>query len=416
MIWEEDGPHYNRLVLAERGERAGDRLNRRRDEPLFDIVIPVGFNDATAELGRGSAIFVHAARADMGPTSGCIGVPREALLDLVRRLEPGMAIDIGHGDDGEEPRDDGPLEAVRFCGLGPGPRLIVLGAVHGNEPCGPDAILRAIGECRAGGLAIRRGEVTFVPVANLKAYRLRSREGDRNLNRDLREKTLPQDFEDRIGNRICALLREHDILLDIHSFKSEGEPFVFAGPPDNCGPVEPFRYAIAESDLAARLGPPLVIRGWLDVYARFLDERRRRGFPDRAVSEGVGTTEYMRFSGGYGVTIECGQHEDPASAEVAYRAIVNALAHLGLISAPAPPVVTTRTIQMTEAFVCEAEGDRLTRPWRTADAVGASDMIAVRANGEPVLAPSAGFLVFPNHAARPGDQLCYFGVSRETAF
>jgi len=39
--------------------------------------------------------------------------------------------------------DDGPLESVRFTGLKPGPKLIVLGAVHGNEPCGPTAILLA---------------------------------------------------------------------------------------------------------------------------------------------------------------------------------------------------------------------------------------------------------------------------------
>ena len=64
--------------------------------------------------------------------------------------------------------DDGPLESVRFTGLKPGPKLIVLGAVHGNEPCGPLAIRRAIEECRAGRLKIRRGELTFVPVANPK--------------------------------------------------------------------------------------------------------------------------------------------------------------------------------------------------------------------------------------------------------
>ena len=33
-----------------------------------------------------------------------------------------------------------------------------------NEPCGPEAIFRAIDACRAGCLSIRRGEVTFVPV------------------------------------------------------------------------------------------------------------------------------------------------------------------------------------------------------------------------------------------------------------
>lgn len=103
--------------------------------------------------------------------------------------------------DHEHDPDDGPLEAVRFLGLRPGPRLLVLGAVHGNEVCGPLAIREAIEACRSGALRIRRGEVTFVPVANPKAYRQQTREGDRNLNRDLREKPVPQDFEDRVGNR-----------------------------------------------------------------------------------------------------------------------------------------------------------------------------------------------------------------------
>ena len=230
MIWEEDGPHYNRLVLASGGERAGERLDRPRDEPLFDIAIPIGFNDAVVETGPRQRPFHPRCAARYGPgTSGCIGIPRDKLHDLVRRLEPGMVIEIGHAPGNEALHDHGPLELVRFSGLQPGPKLIVLGAVHGNEPCGPEAILRAIDACRAGRLSIRRGEVTFVPVANLKAYRRRSREGDRNLNRDLRDKIVPQDYEDRIGNRLCALLREHDVLLDIHSFQAQGRALRFRG-------------------------------------------------------------------------------------------------------------------------------------------------------------------------------------------
>ena len=45
--------------------------------------------------------------------------------------------------------DDGPLETVSFIGLRPGPKLIVTGAVHGNEPCGPTAIRRVIEESRS---------------------------------------------------------------------------------------------------------------------------------------------------------------------------------------------------------------------------------------------------------------------------
>jgi len=412
MIWEEEGSNYNRLVFAESDERPGERLARRRSEGLFDIVVPIGFNDAVAELGRGSAIFIHAARADMSGTAGCIGVPREHMPELVRRLRPGMLIDIGHVDaDDRERRDpETALETVRFTGLGTGPKLIVVGAVHGNETCGPKAILRAIDDCRMGRLSIRRGEVTFLPVANMKAYRQRTREGDRNLNRDLRDKTIPEDYEDRIGNRLCSLLREHDVLLDIHSFRGDGEPFVFAGPLDNTGPVEPFRHGAAEGAFAARIGTSIVIHGWLDVYGRFLRERERLGHANKAISEGVGTTEYMRFSGGYAVTLECGSHDDPQAAEVGYAAIVNALAHLRMIDAPPPKVTAQTVIQVVDIFLCEAEGDRLEGVWRTGDAVAAGQVIACRANEDVLIAPTDGFIIFPNYTAKPGDGLCYFGL------
>lgn len=306
---------------------------------------------------------------------------------------------------------DEALEIVRFEGLRPGPRLIVLGAVHGNEPCGPGAIARAMAEIRASRLVIRRGHITFVPVANPKAYRQRTREGDRNLNRDLRERTHPEDLEGRIGNRLCALLREHDVLLDLHSFTGPGEPFVFAGPGDNRGEVEPFAQAGAEWEFAIRLGTSVVIHGWLDGYACFLAERKRLGFPAGAISEGVGTTEYTRFAGGYGVTIECGSHDDPASIEVAYGAIRRALAHLGLIDAPVPEVSARTAIRIVDSLLCGAEGDRLEGRRVTGEAVAAGEVIARRSSGEALTAPRAGFLVFPDPRPEPGKQLCSFGVA-----
>src|SRR4051812_48380840 len=216
------------------------------------------------------------------------------------------------------------LETVCFTGSQRGVKLIVTGAVHGNETCGPEAIHRAIAECRSGRIAIRRGQVSFVPLVNAKAYRQGTRAGDRNLNRDLRERAIPSDNEDLVGNVLCGLLREHDVLLDIHSFRSKGEPFVFAGPPDNDGPIEPFRLSAAECDFACRLGPKLIMRGWLPAYFRAAMQR------GSDPAEGIGTTEYMRASGGYGVTLECGQHSDPLAPEVAYQAILRALSHLRL--------------------------------------------------------------------------------------
>lgn len=306
--------------------------------------------------------------------------------------------------------DLAPLESIAFHGLKAGPKLIVLGAVHGNESCGPKAIARAVEDCRAGRLTILRGEVTFVPVANPKAYRQDTREGDRNLNRDLREKPQPTDNEDRIGNRLCALLRRHEVLLDIHSFKGEGEPFVFFGPEDNTGDLEAFRHATAEASFAACLGVGTLIHGWLDIYVRLIAARERLDLPRLAVTEGFGTTEYMRFAGGYGVTLECGRHDDPAAADVGHAAIRNALVHLGMVDAAPLPPPRREVIHMDDLVICEREGDRLEGAWKTGDRVAAGQLIARRADGTPVTAARDGFAIFPNAAAKPGEGICYLGV------
>ncbi|MBM4225484.1 MAG: succinylglutamate desuccinylase, partial [Gammaproteobacteria bacterium] len=71
-----------------------------------------------------------------------------------------------------------------YCqeGLAPGPRLLVLGAVHGNETCGTRAIERVLGGFERGARDLLRGSVTFVPITNPLAYRRGTRSGDRNLN------------------------------------------------------------------------------------------------------------------------------------------------------------------------------------------------------------------------------------------
>jgi predicted deacylase len=304
------------------------------------------------------------------------------------------------------------LRAHRFAGLAPGPRLIVTGAVHGNETAGTRGIERVLAEIERGELEIVRGCVTFVPVCNPLAYAHGRRFGERNLNRRLQPTATPQDHEDRIAGVLCRWLAEHEALLDLHTFRSPGRPFVMRGPADNRGPLEPFERAAQEALLAAHVGPSRVVDGWMDAYAAGVARRRERALTPGAVHEdpsyGVGTTEYMRSVGGWGVTLECGQHDDPAAPEVAQHAIHQALALLGLVELPlAPPTRPFECLCLAEVIDRHAEGDRFARTWTSFDPLAAGELIAVRADGSELRAPQAGYIVFPDTGAQPGHEWYY---------
>jgi uncharacterized protein len=310
------------------------------------------------------------------------------------------------------------LRVHRFVALAPGPRLIVTGAVHGNETAGTRGIERVLAEIEHGEIDIQRGSVSFVPVCNPLAYTHARRMGDRNLNRRLQPTATPQDFEDRIANALCPLLAAHDVLLDLHSFRNPGQPFVMRGPADNHDALEPFAHATAEAQLAAHVGPQRVVEGWMQAYASGVARRRARGLTPGAVHEdpsyGVGTTEYMRSRGGYGVTLECGQHDDPAAPDVAYHAIRQTLALLGLapipLQAPARPFECLRLSEVVDRHHAD---DQFTRVWKSFDALRAGEVIATRADGHEMLAPQPGYIVFPDASAASGHEWFYLAQASQ---
>jgi len=288
----------------------------------------------------------------------------------------------------------------------PGPRLVVLGAVHGNETCGTRAIERAIGELSRAALRIVAGSLTLVPITNRMAYDKGERSGDRNLNRNMAVRDDPRDNEDRIANELCPLLAAHEVLLDLHSFHSAGRPFVMVGPDDNTGQLEPFSQSAREEALALRLGVDRAVDGWLDTYAA--GAGRRGG----SAIYGIGTTEFMRSVGGWGLTLECGQHEDPMAPEVGYRALMNTLAHLRMIDQPdPPPAAVMEMLRLREVVDRAHAGDSLARDWSSFDAVRRDDVIGTRHGGAPVRAPADGFVVFPNKRAEPGSEWFYFATA-----
>ncbi len=303
------------------------------------------------------------------------------------------------------------FQSVCFAGLQAGPRLIVTGAVHGNETCGTKAIRRVIDDLETGQVRIARGTATFVPVTNPLAYAKGERAGDRNLNRNLGPNANPADFEDHVANWLCPLLARHEVLLDLHSTRGRTEPFAMLGPRDNAGDLEPFALAERERALASRLGVRRFVDGWLSTYATGVERRVNEGLGNALNTDpryGIGTTEYMRSVGGYAITLECGQHEDASSPEVAYRAILNTLAFLGLADAEAPPPASQyEGLSLREVVDRAHVDDAFSRPWASFDRLSRGEVIARRHDGTVIAAENDGWIVFPDAGAQPGNEWFY---------
>ncbi len=91
--WSDDpaDPAYNRPV---RHPHAFSAEQLWRDDGLYDVIVPLGYNDAPPVPGRGSAIFLHCTDPAHPVTAGCVAIDREALLALLPLLGPTDRLEI----------------------------------------------------------------------------------------------------------------------------------------------------------------------------------------------------------------------------------------------------------------------------------------------------------------------------------
>jgi L,D-peptidoglycan transpeptidase YkuD (ErfK/YbiS/YcfS/YnhG family) len=84
-------PAYNRPVTLPYPANA-ERM--WRDDGLYDLVVVLGHNDDPVIPGAGSAIFLHLAKPDYGPTDGCVALARADLEALLAEARPGDVLEI----------------------------------------------------------------------------------------------------------------------------------------------------------------------------------------------------------------------------------------------------------------------------------------------------------------------------------
>lgn len=86
-----DDPNYNRLVKLPYPASAETMW---REDHLYDLVAVLGYNDDPVVAGKGSAIFLHLARADYSHTHGCVALDYPDALAALAQLRPGDMVQV----------------------------------------------------------------------------------------------------------------------------------------------------------------------------------------------------------------------------------------------------------------------------------------------------------------------------------
>jgi L,D-peptidoglycan transpeptidase YkuD (ErfK/YbiS/YcfS/YnhG family) len=85
-------PSYNRPVTLPYSASAEALW---RDDEVYDLIVPLGYNDRPVIAGRGSAIFLHIARPLYPATQGCVALGRQELLAFVAQADAQSLVRIG---------------------------------------------------------------------------------------------------------------------------------------------------------------------------------------------------------------------------------------------------------------------------------------------------------------------------------
>lgn len=285
------------------------------------------------------------------------------------------------------------IELGRRRGARPGPTLLLVGGLHGNEPAGVEACRRLLARLDEGSIA---GEVVAL-AGNPAALAARRRYLARDLNRQWTPESLgaaraaaEADAETAIVAALAdaiesALERARGpvFALDLHTTSAEGIPFAIAGG--------------GEADRAfAREVPLPVIVG--------LQE-----------SLGGTLTGYLAARGCVALAVEGGQSDSPAAV-----AHLEAVIAVGLAAAG---VAELAGIEEARARLGRARGDlprtievivrhpvgagfRMEPGFANIERVAAGTLLARDAGGE-IRAPFEGLVLLPLYQAQGSDGFFY---------
>lgn len=278
----------------------------------------------------------------------------------------------------------------------PGPHLMLSAVVHGNELCGAialDFLFRS-------DFRPVRGKVTL-GFMNVSAYEsfdpahpTASRYVDEDFNRLWDDGILNggrDSVELRRARQVRSVIDQVDFLLDIHSMQHATVPLMM------CGPLEKGRR------LARQIGTPEHV------------------VSDAGHAAGRRMRDYAAFSDSdsekNALLVECGQHWEPSSADVAKDVVLRFLANFEAASQEfidahlerAPPVLQT-VIEVTAPVTIETDAFRFAADFRGMEVVADAGTVIGWDGDTAIPTPYDNcVLIMPSRRLKKGESAVRFG-------
>jgi len=286
--------------------------------------------------------------------------------------------------------------AFQFDSGAPGPNVGITALIHGNEVCGAHALDLLLRE----KFRPRRGKLTLI-FCNVAAYSrfdpaepAASRFVDEDMNRVWGPNALDGDrrsIELDRAREIEPLVGEIDLLLDLHSMQQFSPPLMLSGP------LQKGR------DLAAKVGVPDTV---------VADEGHKAGVRMRDYA-GFGDASSPKNA----LLVECGQHWEQSSRDVAVETMFRFLKAVGLADdallarhgiAGRPPA--QKFVAVTDAVTIESDNFVFADTFTGLECIPAAGSVIAHDGGRPVRTPYDNcVLIMPTKRLKPGQTAVRLG-------
>lgn len=257
-----------------------------------------------------------------------------------------------------------------------GAKILIFGAIHGNELCGPVGIENFLNKLEA---PIKKGSVTFIPICNPKAYEDQKRFCKSDLNRSFGD-ILPQhEYEKELVQSLKDHIDECDILLDIHSYQRKTIPFILNDKDSKIA-----------NDWVDDLHSTIVVKGWDALYPNDGD-----------------TNAYAHKMGKHALTVECGQHDDKQAPVVAEKLITETLVHFSIIDADVEHHNDKQEYTMKQLVKKPSDNAQFTKDWQNFDSIDTTVPIYKDGKKEFFYKEKDCLMFMPKPLAESGNEWFY---------